>query len=183
MRIRKKFGVVELLGVASILAASLAMVRPAAAQTPAATAACGDWNIKFSVKEDPTHPAMPQTPAGKAMVVVAVDGNEATLATFTARIGVDGKWVAATRARQYISFAVDPGAHHLCASLQGAALMNTENPDTLHSLKAEPGKTYYFRLRVYRSGDHTVNTSLDAIDEDEGQLIVESTFRSSFKIK
>jgi len=36
---------------------------------------------------------------------------------------------------------------------------------------------------VYRSGDHTVNTSLDAIDEDEGQLIVESTFRSSFKIK
>ena len=165
-----------------MLAASLAMVRPAEAQDPTVRA-CGAGNIEFSVKEDPKHSTMPPTPAGKAMVVIAVDGNEATLATFTARIGVDGNWVAATRARQYISFAVDPGSHHLCASLQGAALMNTENPDTLHSLKAEPGKTYYFRLRVYRSGDHTVNTSLDAIDDDEGQLIVWSTFRSSFKVK
>lgn len=165
-----------------MLAASLAIARPAEAQTPA-TRACGAGNIEFSVKEDRNNPDMPPTPTGKATVVVAVDGNEATLATFTARIGVDGNWVAATRARQYISFAVDPGSHHLCASLQGAALMNTENPVTLHSLKAEAGKTQYFRLRVYRSGDHTVNTSLDAIDDDEGQWIVWSTLRSSFKVK
>jgi hypothetical protein len=182
MRMRRKVGVVELLSVAAMLAASLAIVRPAQAQTPA-TRACGAGNIEFSVKEDPNHPAMPQTPAGKAMVVFAVDGNEATLATFTAKIGVDGKWAAATRAHQYISFAVDPGSHHLCASLQGAALMNTDNPVTLHSLQAEAGKTYYFRIRVYRSGDQTVNTSLDAIDEDEGQWIVWSTPRSLFKIK
>ena len=182
MRMRGEVGVVELFGLVSILAASLAMVRPVEAQTPT-TRACGAGNIEFSVKEDPNHPVMQQAPAGKATVVIAVDGNEATLATFTARIGVDANWVAATRARQYISFAVDTGSHHLCASLQGAALMNTDNPVTLHSLQAEAGKTYYFRLRVYRSGDHTVNTSLDAIDDDEGQLIVESTPRSSFKVK
>jgi hypothetical protein len=180
---RGAVGAVEVLGMVSLLAASLAMVHPAEAQTPAANAACGVWNVEFPVKEDRVNTTMQQIPAVKAMVVFAVDGNERGLATFTTRIGVDGKWAAATRAGQYISFAVDPGSHHLCASFKGAALANIDNPITLHSLKAEAGKIYYLRIRVYRSGDQTVTTSLDAVDEDEGQMIVETTSRSSFRTK
>jgi len=125
---------------------------------------------------------MEDVPAGKAMVVFAVDAPGGVFDTFTTRIGLDGTWLGATRARQYISFAVEPGAHHLCAGFQGAALANLDNPVALHSLHAEAGRTYYFRLRVYRFGGGIGITSLEAMDEDEGKMIVESTARSVFKM-
>jgi hypothetical protein len=182
---RRKIAVLgaAVLGVITALASVPALAQ--AAGLPPAMAACGPDNVRYSVKTDPVQPAAPeQAPAGKALVVLVENVPRAHLfVSLTLRVGLDGNWVGATRAREYMSFAVDPGVHHLCSSLQGAGLTDLQDPIALHTLNVEAGKTYYFQVRLFGFGQDAVITSLDPVDGDEGRLLMQTMQHSVARAK
>jgi hypothetical protein len=71
---------------------------------------------------------------------------------------------------KYFFVLVEPGEHHLCAMLQSfpeqKALTRLRRV-SVHSLKAEPGGTYYFRARLVGISTGFV-LQLDQLDSDEG---------------
>jgi len=161
---------------------------PALAQAvglPPTMAACGPENVRYSVKTDPVQPvALEQVPVGKALVVLVENVPKVPLfVTLTLKVGLDGQWVGATRAREYMSFVVDPGVHHLCSSLQGAGLASLQDPIALHTLNVQAGKTYYFQVRLFGFGQDAVITSLDPVDGDEGQLLLQTMAHSVARVK
>jgi hypothetical protein len=178
---RRKIAVLSagVLGVVTALASV-----PALAQA-AAMAACGPDNVRYSVKTDSVQPVAPeQAPAGKALVVLVENVPKAPLfLSLTLRVGLDGQWTGATRAREYMSFAVDPGMHHLCSSLQGAGLTSLQDPIALHTLNVQAGKTYYFQVRLFGFGQDAVTTSLDPVDGDEAQLLMQTMAHSVARAK
>jgi hypothetical protein len=72
----------------------------------------------------------------------------------------------------YLSFAVDPGVQHLCVDLQGHAWGQLEKGITLRRLNAEAGKTYYLRARMVWGKNTLPLMFVDAVDEDEGQMLL-----------
>ena len=158
-----------------------------AASSPEAVAACGPADVRFDVKKDDAQPTSP--PARRALVYLIQDtilsSEEKALITSAnkMRIGVDGKWVGATQNLTYLSFIVDPGVHHLCASLQGEedhrissrGVLGNQDGIILHRLNLEPGKAYYFHIRYAMNGTSYGLTFLDEVDEDEGRFLVQTT--------
>lgn len=149
------------------------------ATTPAPSpAACGPVNAKFDAEAIASAPAVQPEP-GKALVYVAEDFRKAPgeLGNPTLRVGMDGAWVGATRSNSYLSFAVEPGDHHLCASWQ-SHLQRLSKLAALAGFTAEAGKTYYFRERVtyssYGGGSANMNLDLESVNSDEGQFLVAS---------
>jgi hypothetical protein len=153
-----------------------------AASAPATVAACGAMTLNFSVTAGPAQasgskPAAgatgaAQVPEGKGLVYVIEDMRHTPLSTTNFRVGVDGKWVGATRNMTYLSFAVDPGVQHLCVDLQGHAWGQLEKGITLRRLNAEAGKTYYLRARMVWGKNTLPLMFVDAVDEDEGQMLL-----------
>jgi hypothetical protein len=92
------------------------------------------------------------------------------------RVGLDGDWAGATRGDSYLSFAVEPGEHHLCVDFLSEFL----EPGRLvpvYGFTAQPGKTYYFRARtiasISSSGRRDIAShDLDLLNDDEGKLLV-----------
>jgi hypothetical protein len=72
---------------------------------------------------------------GKALLYVMVEYG----GIYQNRIGMDGRWVGATKGRGHIAVELDPGEHRLCAKLR------TMDP-AFTKLKAEAGHTYYLRV-------------------------------------
>ena len=141
---------------------------------PAAAAACGPGNVEFNVKTDRSaHPTL-QPEGGKAVVYVAqAIPNEA----ITVRVGFDGAWVGANHVSSYFAFPVDPGVHHLCASLQSSRLVNRgASRISLHRLTAAAGRVYYFRVATDNTG---FSLDIQTVDEDEGQYLVETSAHST----
>jgi hypothetical protein len=140
-------------------------------------AACGPLDAKFDAQTVATQPA-PQPDASKALVYVAEDFSKGPgeLGNPTLRVGMDGAWMGATRTNSYLSFAVEPGEHHLCSSWQ-SRWQRLSKLAAFSAFTAEAGKVYYFRERVTYSGygnGATMVLDLEPVNPDEGQFLVAS---------
>jgi hypothetical protein len=149
------------------------------ASLPAAKAACGPEKSKFEVSLDQGQRPMLNPVSGKAVVYIAQDfpGGK-TVVGFTTRVGVDGAWVGANRNRSYFGFMIDPGVRHLCVSGQWSRSTSPQ-AIALHSLEAKAGETYYFLVRFNYQGAGGILLALEAVDEDEGQFIIQSSKHST----
>ncbi|MGA2589946.1 MAG: hypothetical protein ABSH32_08540 [Bryobacteraceae bacterium] len=143
---------------------------------PAAAVACGADDVEFDVKTDKSqHPTL-QPEAGKAVVYVIEDIPQQVSFHITQRVGLDGAWVGANRERSYFAFSVDPGLHHLCASVHLGGFAAGPSTISLRRLTAETGRVYYFRVATY---DRGFFPDLQPVDEDEGQYLVETSAHST----
>ena len=134
----------------------------------AAEAGCGPQDAKFELKSDESQHPAPAPEDGKALVYVVADGQ------LTAIFGIDGKWVGGVNGGRYFFAPVDPGEHHVCALLQSfltARVLTWLPRVSVHSLRPEPGGSYYFRVR--RVGINTgFVLQLEQLDPDEGRWFV-----------
>ena len=134
----------------------------------AAEVGCGPQDAKFEVKSDESQHPTPAPEDSKALIYVVADGRLTTI------FGVDGKWVGAVNGGitggTYFFVSIDPGEHHVCAMLQ--SFLPDRGPRvSVHSLKAEPGGSYYFRTRLVGINTGFV-LQLDQLDSDEGRWFV-----------
>jgi hypothetical protein len=131
-----------------------------------AKAACGPDKIHFDVEAINFTESITQPVSGKAFVYVIAEG------AITARIGLNGTWVGAVEGDSHMSFPVDPGEHHLCASWQSAFLKGNRVVG-LSSFTAEAGKVYYFRVRATVKRESTPSfLDLEPINSDQGTYMV-----------
>jgi hypothetical protein len=143
-----------------------------------AQAACGPPDVQFDARTSAAQPTAQPEP-DKALVYVVEDYRQAPgeLINPTIRVGLDGAWKGATRAKSYLFFSVDPGEHHLCTNWQ-SSLKRISRLAAFARLTAEPGKTYYFRAHITYSrageGSAGANLDLEPLDPDEGQFLVAS---------
>ena len=134
---------------------------------------CGSENSKYSVKTDKSeHPAA-QPERDKALVYFLEDDSSFESRPLpTTRLGVDGKWVGANHGDSYFYVVIDPGEHHLCASWQSWVGFGMRETGAAAHFTAEPGQTYYFRVRNTWLREHKVTrVELNPVDSDEGQLL------------
>ena len=125
---------------------------------------CGPQDMKYEVKSDESQHPTPTPENGKALIYVVADGH------LTSIFGFDEKWVGAVNGGRYFFVPIDPGEHHVCAMLQ--SFLPERGPRvSVHSLKAEPGGTYYFRTRMVGISTGFV-LQLDQLDSDEGRWFV-----------
>ena len=146
-------------------------------------AACGAANVQFSIKMDSSQTTAPEVESGRALIYVVEDQKFRAFNDVTARVGLDGAWVGATRGNSFLFFSVEPGEHHLCADWV-SSLLASGREIALFGFTAEAGKTYYFRARTTggpssmteKNGlDDTASIDLDLVNSDEGRLLVESS--------
>ena len=133
-----------------------------------AESACGPQDAKFEAKSDKSQHPAPTPEDGKALIYFVADGH------LTSVFGFDEKWVGAVDGGRYFFVPVDPGEHHVCAMLQSFMTRKvlTRLPRvSVHSLKAEPGGTYYFRTRLVGISTGFV-LQIDQLDSDEGRWFV-----------
>lgn len=156
-----KFAIVALLFAASALAQG---------PSPIPTAACGPGNVSFKVKLGaPNMQAQPYP--GKALVYFIHDaGSWGSIGYPTTKLGIDGEWVGANHGDCYFSVFVEPGEHHLCATLQSSIV---DDRVELAHLAAEAGKVYYYRTRLVLSRSVEL-LDLDQIDSDQGLYLIAS---------
>jgi hypothetical protein len=129
---------------------------------------CGPQDVKYEVKTDESQHPTPTPKDGKALIYVVADGH------LTSIFGFDEMWVGAVNGGvsggRYFFVPIDPGEHHVCAMLQSS--LPARGPRvSVHSLKAEPGETYYFRTRLVGISTGFV-LQLDQLDPDEGRWFV-----------
>ena len=152
-----------------------------------AAAGCGPANVQFDVKTDKGKMAPTQSEPGKALIVVFEDERHEVQAVriasdVTTRIGLDGQWVGANHGSSYLSFATDPGEHHLCAEWQ-SHLKRLSDLGSAITVTTEPGKTYFFRVRVEERNNHPPAVKLEPIDLAQGQFMFSSHSLATSQIK
>jgi hypothetical protein len=157
-----------------VLAHPRAGAQQSAQDFPAALEACGPAKVQFDVKRDKYVVPPPQIPAGKALVYVFENISWLPYRGTTVRVGMDGTWIGATLPQTYLAFLVDPGIHHLCVRAQTSHWSPMEDGIALHQLNAESGKTYYFRTRISQP-EGSALTLLDAVDDDEARLLLQTS--------
>ncbi len=142
----------------------------AQAQSARIASACGPDNVNFKVKlDDKDHP-LAQPAQGKALVYFIQDKGIQSFGigvSVVTQIGLDGSWVGANKNNSTFSVFIEPGEHHVCASLQSAVLGGTVE---FAHFTAEPGKVYYFRT-LYITGGYLL---LNSIDSDEAKYLIAS---------
>jgi hypothetical protein len=160
-------------GATKVAALTLLFAASALAQTPPAvvSAACGPENASFKVKLDNSQHALAQPEPGKALVYFLHDaGTSAQLGYPTVKLGMDGAWLGANHGDSYFQVSVQPGEHHLCATLQSSVV---EQRVELAHFTAEAGKVYYFRTQLVTS--RTIELlELAPIDSDQGKYLIAS---------
>jgi hypothetical protein len=152
------------------------LVVSALAQTnsaPNTPPSCGDPQVKFDVKTDKSLHPDAQPPSGKALVYFVEDDDMfESVPKPTTRVGVDGVWVGANHGDSYLSFAVGPGEHHLCASWQSFVAIGARETSGAVHFTAQAGQLYFFRVKNVLIRDHAPgHLELSPIDGDEGQLL------------
>ncbi|HTB91213.1 MAG TPA: hypothetical protein VK728_00180 [Candidatus Sulfotelmatobacter sp.] len=149
-------------------------------------AGCGPNKTQFSVKTDPKQHSVTQPEPGKAVVYVIEQGKpEGGEVKVTTRVGLDGNWVGANHGQSSLSFAVEPGEHHLCVDWQ-SSLKSRQKLSGAANLTAEAGKAYYFRTEVVltqATESHDERLSIKAVDAAEGILLVSKSVPSNWKMK
>ncbi len=109
---------------------------------------CGDDSVQFDAKQEKDNPVFTGPAEGKALIVfVETMPGEMKMQT-TARFGVDGAWVGATKGDSYFTLSVAPGEHTVCASMQSVQSQLKKSFTHVASLTAEPGKVYYFEAQI-----------------------------------
>jgi hypothetical protein len=165
--------------IAAIFIASCAL----AADKGVIARACGPESVTFNVENLPKAPlGKPET--DKALVYVIQDRRlvaDCLKCNPTVRIGVDGNWVGAQHHDSWLSFSVQQGVHHLCADLQAMEKEQSADPKriSLTSFTAEPSTVYYFRVRTTNDTVGWTTVDIEAINRDEGELLVTSYPTSS----
>jgi len=135
-----------------------------------AAAGCGPNEMQFVAKTDKTQ--HPQAPADAARAVIYVF-SERIAYDQTYRIGVDGKWIGATRDESYFFFTVEPGEHRLCWDIQrGQERLTDQGAAT--TFTAEAGKVYCFESTVFERNEITQKRKFERIDGAEGLFLVSS---------
>jgi hypothetical protein len=135
--------------------------------------ACGLDNSKFEVQTAKAQNTSMQADAGTALVVFIEDDSEfASHPAPTTRAGLDGSWIGATHGNSFLSFSVDPGEHHLCASWQTSVILGRGHKTAAAHFTAEAGAVYYFRVKNTWARDvGSPGITLSPLDSDEGQLL------------
>jgi hypothetical protein len=146
---------------------------PAFAQNDAAIeqakSACGPAQTRFDVDSANFADSIDYPPSGKALVYVIGEG------AITARVGLNGDWAGGITGNSHMSFTVDPGDHHLCASWQYVFAKNNKVV-ALSAFTAEAGKTYFFRIRGTIQGQQAgAFLDLEQLNADEGKYLVLKT--------
>ena len=135
-------------------------------------AACGPANVSFKVSLDQGQHGPAPIEAGKAVIYFIHDVGIPSAARGwgypTTRYALDGSWVGAAHGGSWFELPVEPGEHHICATLQTALV---DQRVELAHLTAEAGKTYYFRTRLVLSGQVEL-LELNQTDSDEGEYAV-----------
>jgi hypothetical protein len=109
---------------------------------------------------------------GKALLYfVETQRIDDLLGNVTAKIAVDDAWVGANQGDSFIFVSVEPGAHQLCARWQSS--LASRQQVSLNNLTAEPGKAYYFLIRITGNGRTSCWFDLMKLDSDEAQLLIE----------
>jgi hypothetical protein len=142
---------------------------------PHAQPACGVATAQFQVTTSNTH-VETQVDPGKALIYLVEEQKFRVFHDVTVRVGLDGEWVGATRGTSYLSFAVEPGEHHLCVDFL-SEFLEPGRLVSLYGFTAEAGKTYYFRARtmasISSSGRRDIaSLDLDLVNDDQGKLLV-----------
>jgi hypothetical protein len=83
---------------------------------------------------------------------------------------MDGVWVGANHGNSYFSVSVEPGEHHVCATLQSSLV--AQRVELAH-FTAAVGKIYYYRTRLIMSRSMEL-LDLDSIDSDQGKYLIAS---------
>jgi hypothetical protein len=142
--------------------------------------ACGPEAVTFDVSADQPKGALGKPEADKALVYVIQErrlfGGGCIKCNPTVRVGVDGNRIGAQRHESWLSFSVQPGGHHLCADLQAAEKGQSAQPKriSLTSFTAEPSTVYYFRVRTTLDQPGWTTIDVEAINRDEGELLITS---------
>jgi len=79
-------------------------------------------------------------------------------------------WVGANHGNSYFSVSVEPGEHHVCATLQSSLV--AQRVELTH-FTADAGKIYYYRMRLIMSRAMEL-LELDPIDSDQGKYLIGS---------
>jgi hypothetical protein len=133
-----------------------------------AAAGCGPNETQFDVKTDKTQ--HPQAPPDGARAVIYIFSERISFDR-TYRIGMDGKWMGATRDESYFFFTAEPGEHRLCWDVQkGQGTLTDQGAAT--TFTAEAGKVYFFRTMLH--GSNELIPKLQRIDGAEGMFLVSS---------
>lgn len=146
--------------IAVILLLSCCALGQDKAAVSAAKAACGPLDAGFEVMADDSQRTTAVPEDGKALIYVVQETYGST------RFSADGKWLGALKAGTYFVGSVDPGERHLCA----ISRVGLKNHLSLHDLKAEAGKTYYFAIRFTPYGPDSLG--LNEVNSDEGKYLV-----------
>ena len=151
-----------------IVALLILFAASAFAQAPPA---CGPAYVSFNVKLDQSQHALAQPDPGKARVYFFHDaGTGSTLGYPTVKLAMDGAWVGANHGNSYFTISVEPGAHHVCVTLQSSLV--AQRVELAH-FTAEAEKVYYYRTRLVMSRSVEL-LELDPIDSDQGKYLVAS---------
>ena len=145
---------------------ALLLATSAFAQAPSggATSACGPKDASFDVKLDKTQHALLQSDPGKGLVYFIQEKGAAS------EIGLDGAWVGANKSGSYFAVSVEPGEHHVCASVQS----HRGHPVGFVHFTAEAGRVYYFNARVVYGEEAEASLFLGAVDSDQAEYLIAS---------
>jgi hypothetical protein len=134
--------------------------------------ACAQPQEGLAVSLDNSQHSIGQPAPGKALIYFIQDTEQAVILMYPiVKIGIDGKIVGANMWDSYFAVAVDPGWHDLCTGVQSPFIGG--DPEFDH-LIAEPGKVYYFRVRLFFAASAAEFSSLAPIDSDEASYLIAS---------
>lgn len=141
---------------------------------------CGPEKQKIQVTTTKNYAPIQPDP-GKALIYVVQDDSQYdSRPRPTTRIGIDGAWIGATQGSSFLRAAVEPGEHHMCASWQGFVGLGVASREAALHFTAEPGKSYYFRVRDRFIREHErANIDFMPLGSDEGQLLASKAALSS----
>jgi hypothetical protein len=134
-----------------------------------ATAACGPNEAGFNVKLEKSQHTLMQPEPGKARVYF-IQEKGVDFPVLMTKIGLDGAWVGADKNSSYFSVSVEPGEHHVCASVQS----HLGHPVGLLHFTAEAGSVYYFNARVIYQSSAAAYLFFGAVDSDQGKYQIAS---------
>jgi hypothetical protein len=154
-----------------VLAILLATSAAAQSASGNPTEACGPEHVSFKVNLEGSQHTPVQPDAGKARVYFIHDAGTSDRTLYPiVKLAVDGTWVGANHGDSYFSVSVEPGEHHVCATLQSSLV--PQRVELAH-FTAAADAVYYYRTQLLTSRAIVV-LELDAIDSDQGKYLIAS---------
>ena len=137
---------------------------------------CGQPQEYVAVTLDNSQHSIAQPEPGKARIYFIQDVDDAVTLMFPpvcpiASIYIDEKWVGANMENSYFAVAVEPGWHDLISGVLSP--FPASDPEFDH-LVAEPGKVYYFHIRVFTTDSGAVLPCLTPLNSDEAKDLIAS---------